>query len=402
MQARKITTLGVLLRLLLLAIAISGQFSIKARYWNQYYPETVIIDYNDLLLQSLPEQLKSLSAGLLRLTADEYMHIGPYKKARQNFIAGSFGGNTEIMGLLKLALYLEPSHIETYEIMSQNLAMYLDRFEDAIRLIQQGILANRSSADLHKLYAAAAYCYGFAESYTYDSPKPIKNDRAIALNYLDAAIKSYQANFTLIGTDSYDVFANLGNYYVLKSRFLIDIGRKYEAFAAWQHVPTGNRTGLIATYFSLMEQGVEVPDSPEKLFEQIFSNQQANKSRPAPYFLPDGWYQTLFIDPAEKIKSISSMINRVSASRIDAFNPFATARTESAQPAQHEDDDQDHQTAASSCEHTDHSEQECTHTHAGKTGSWTIFSEARGAIIQATLMIVCGLLIRRFFTRHGA
>ncbi|OGK12738.1 MAG: hypothetical protein A2W80_18220 [Candidatus Riflebacteria bacterium GWC2_50_8] len=400
MQARKITTLGILLRLLLLAIAISGQFSIKARYWNQYYPETVIIDYNDLLLQSLPAQLKSMGAGLLRLTADEYMHIGPYKKARQNFIAGSFGGNTEIMGLLKLALYLEPSHIETYEIMSQNLAMYLDRFEDAIRLIQQGILANRSSADLHKLYAAAAYCYGFAESYTYDSPRPIKNDRAIALNYLDAAIKSYQANFTRIGTDSYDVFANLGNYYVLKSRFLIDIGKKYEAFAAWQNVPAENRTGLIATYFSLMEQGIEVPDSPEKLFEQIFANQQATKSRPAPYSLPDGWYQTLFIDPAEELKAISSRMNRVSASKVEEFNPFVVAKTESAQPAEQKHEDHDQHNETSSCDHTDHAGQDCSQTHTNAAGGWTIFAEVRAAIMQAALMIVCGLGIRRFFSRR--
>ncbi|EKD82221.1 MAG: hypothetical protein ACD_39C01418G0002 [uncultured bacterium] len=402
MKARKITTIGILLRLLLLAIAVSGQFSIKARYWNQYYPETVILDYSDLLLQSVTAQVKSMSAGLMRLTADEYMHIGPYKKARQNFIAGSFAGNTEIMSLLKIALYLEPGHIETYTIMSQNLAMYLDRFEDAIRLLQEGILANKQSAELHKLYSAAAYCYGFAESYTHDTDKPLKNNRAIALNYLDAAIASYEQRATQLSTDSYDVFANLGNYYVLKSRFLIDIGKKNEALAAWQHVPESSRSGLIATYFSFVEQGVEVPDSPEKLFEQILSDQQTSKDRPAPYALPDGWYQTLFIDPAETLKSISSTMNRVSASRIDAFNPFAAAKAGLTKTSEQAPEDHDQDADASSCDHADHTDQDCTHQHHNENGAWTIFAEARGAIVQAALMIACGLLIRRFFTRYGS
>ncbi|MBU1108904.1 MAG: hypothetical protein KKB51_19660 [Candidatus Riflebacteria bacterium] len=400
-KAGKLSSLGILLRLLLLVIAIAAQFSIKARYWNYYYPETVIIDYNDLVLQAVPAQLKSVSAGLMRLTADEYMHIGPYKKVRQNFIAGSFAGNTEIMSLLKLALYLEPSHIETYTIMSQNLAMYLDRFEDGIRLVQQGILANKDSVDLHKLYSAGAYCYGFAESYTFNGPMPINNDRAVALNYLEAAIKCYLANVDRMSKDSYDVFANLDNYYLLKSRFLLDVGKKSEALATWQLVPKNLRSGLLATYFALMEQGVAVPDSPGKLFEQILAGQSGSKEKPHPYILPDGWYQSLFNDPKDDLKSISYLLNRASASRIDAYNPFsptgfASARsTQENQPEQHE---QQPDSEEPSCDHADHSAQECSHQHH-QASEWAIFSEARGAILQAVLMVASGLLIRRFFTR---
>jgi tetratricopeptide (TPR) repeat protein len=400
-QNRKITTRGILLRLLLLAIAVSGQFSIKARYWNQHYPETAILDYSDILLQSVPTQLKSMSAGIMRLTADEYMHIGPYKKARQNFIAGSFAGNTEIMILLRLALYLEPSHIETYEIMSQNLAMHLDRFADAIRLIQQGILANKNSADLHQLYAAAAYCYGFAESFTSKTGKPIKNDREIALNYLNAAIANYEANAAAHQADNIETVSSLDNYYLLKSRFLIDIGKKDQALAAWQHVPESSRNGLIATYFSLLEQGVKVPDSPKEFLAQIFAEQQTSKDIMPPYALPDGWYQTLFVDPADELKSISSALNRVSPARIDMFDPFAVAKVITMHRETQSNDKYAANNQASSCNHADHSEHDCTQHYQNENGAWTIFSEARGAVIQAVFMIAGGLLIRRFFTRRG-
>ncbi len=394
-KPRKLTTFGILLRLLLLITAVSAQFSIKARYWDQHYPETVIVDYSDLLLQSVPDQVKGMSAGLMRLTADEYMHIGPYKKARQNFIAGSYAGNTEIMTLLRLALYLEPTHIDTYTIMSQNLAMYLDRFEEGIRLLQQGILANKQAPELHKLYAAGAYCHGFAESYTYSSSQPIKNNREVALNYLEAAIKSYEAQAMYLASDSYDVFANIDNYRLLKSRFLLDVGKREEALAAWRLVPAQNRSGLLATYFSLLEQGVDVPATPEQMFDEILKSSTKTEKEP-PYQLPDGWYQTLFVEPADTFKAVANILDRSSAAQVDELNPFATSKagiSDQSTDEQHKHEEDD------TCGHTNHSEHDCPHHH--NTGNeWPIFKEARAAILQAALMFVCGLGIRRFFTRR--
>lgn len=327
--------LNILVPLLLLVIAISAQFSLKARFWNYYYPEVQVADYADFLLQAFPRQLKGFVAGFMRLTADEYMHIGPSKKVKQNFIAGSFAGNTEIMTLLKIALYFDPTHIDTYTVMSQNLCMYLDRFGEGIRLIQTGILANKDSVELHKLYAAGAYCYGFAESYTYSSDMPVKNNRAVALNYLDAAIKSYKANACRMTEESYDTFANIDNYYILKSRFLLDVGRKEEALEAWKHVPESLRNNLSGKYFDMFEKGIDVPDLPEQLL------------------LPNSL-------PEEK---------------------------EHAQDQRRHDSD-------STNEH-DHSKgSECPHCNAVST--WDLLVRSRDTMFQALLMFVLAILLRKF------
>lgn len=228
--------LAVLTCILLLSLAMAAQQSIKSHYWDYYYPEVQVSNVTDLVLQTIPAQLKSFIAGIFRITADEYMHIGPTKKAKQNFVACSFAGNTEIMSLLELSVLLEPSNTEMYAVMSQNLAFYLNRFRGAIRLLHRGIQANRESPNLHELYGAAAYCYGFVKKPSFASHAQVKKNRKIAVNYLNGAIKAYLANEHRITPYIYDNFANLQNYYILKSRFLSDIGKKQEAVETWKKV----------------------------------------------------------------------------------------------------------------------------------------------------------------------
>jgi len=290
--------LSVLTAILLLAMALAAQHSIKSRYWNYYYPEVPVGNATDIVLQTIPAQIKSFVAGILKVTADEYMHIGPTKKAKQNFVAGSFAGNTEIMSLLELSVTLEPTNMEMYTVMSHNLALYLNRFKDAIRLLHHAINANRNSPELHKLYGAAGYYYGFVKKPSFATPAEVKHYREIAVNYLDAAITAYLANEHRITPDMHDDFANLQNYYVMKSRFLSDIGKKQEALTTWQKVSDDRQISFLGYYFTLLQQNeIALPDFPDDLLtHEYHSLFQVSTIRP-PYGAPAA-YRFWLVDPA--------------------------------------------------------------------------------------------------------
>lgn len=211
-----------------LSIAISAQYSIKANFWSVYRPDEHAVSFVELVIQTVPIEIKSFIIGILRFTADEYMHLGPSKRNRQDFSAGSFAGNTDIMTLLPLIILFNPLHIDSYTVISHNLAIHLSRFSEAIRLIQRGILANKNSIELHKLYAAGAYCYGFSKNNMSQTIEQYHR-RKIAVRYLDAAIKAYKDNEDKITDDMFDNFANIENYYIMKSHFLADTKNQKES-----------------------------------------------------------------------------------------------------------------------------------------------------------------------------
>ncbi len=181
----------------------------------------------------------------------------------KRFLAGSFAGNTEIMPVLELAVFLEPERIDAYGILSQNLSMYLRRYRDGIRVLQQGIFFNKESSRLHELYASIAFIYAFIQSYNPEIP----NDRGCALRYLDGALKAWQRNH---GDQAppHQVFRP-DVYNQLAARFFVEQGENEKALRAWK--ASGRNlyasTDYLAVYLRKFERGEPVPALPEQLGE---------------------------------------------------------------------------------------------------------------------------------------
>ncbi|MBU1109246.1 MAG: hypothetical protein KKB51_21385 [Candidatus Riflebacteria bacterium] len=426
--------LSFLLVMLMLVMALASQYTMKARHWNHYYPEALVTSLSDLALQAIPAQIKSFSAGVFRITADEYMHIGPSKKTKQNFVAGSFAGNTEIMSLLELSVILEPTNMEMYAVMSQNLAFHLNRFHDAIELLHRGILANKRSPDLHKLYMAGAYCYGFIKKPSFSSHEEVKKNRAIAVNYLNAAISSYLKNEYRLTPTMADDFANLQNYYVLQSRFLSDIGKRELALEAWNKVTAERQKSYLGHFFTMVQQKEtampEFPDdllTPEykSLFQVSTIRMPYGATAPYRFWLVDStnlYYLTIYarglgaLSLLEKDCPQHQAALEASETSIDGINdPFPklsdcghdhSSENEHALHQQQttgadQDQDRDHthisldHVCGPECEHERHHEngEECQHCASAK--SWK--QAGNSVMLQGILMLTVAVLIRKFF-----
>lgn len=277
--------------LLFLTLTFAVRLSFIVKYADFYYSFSGVNSLSELALQAIPAEARSFIAAMLRLTADEYMHLGPTKKIKQNFMAGAFAGNTELIAMLGLSLVFEPSHIESYINISHNMAIYIRHFTDAIRFLQRGILLNRDSAELHKLYASGAFCYGFSKKYTISDPVRIQHRRRIAIKYIDKAIEAYLNKADEITGDA-DDFANLENYLELKCRFLIDIGQHQEALKLWQNPPfrVAKRTNVLSYYLSLLKNGMRcLPKLPEHLAKPEYKALLQQSQIRAPYNLPSDY-----------------------------------------------------------------------------------------------------------------
>lgn len=421
-SSRGTVRLSVLSAILLLAMALSAQQYIKSRYWNYYYPDVQVADFTDIVLQTIPTQIKGFVAGIFRITADEYMHIGPTKKVKQNFVAGSFAGNTEIMSLLELSVILEPTNMEMYAVMSHNLALYLNRFKDAIRLLHRGIHANKKSPDLHKLYGAAAYCYGFVKKPSFASHAEVEKNREIAVNYLNAAIQSYLKNEHRLTPEMQDDFANLQNYYVMKSRFLSDIGKKQEALATWQKVSEDRKESFLGHYFTMLQQKeTALPDFPDDLLTPEYTALFQVSTIKPPYGASAA-YRFWLIDPANlyylalyargfgapSLLAEDCPQHQTAMSAGAADKPFSEisdcGHDHSKQPVQHHVTVQHQHSHDHQHDHGEHGDEilpqghhhehgeECPHCASAK--SWK--QAGTSAMLQALLMLAAAIVIRRF------
>jgi hypothetical protein len=242
-------------------LAWTTQWSFKA--WNDEWQEPAInSSLKAAFFQGIPEPIRVFIADLCWITADEYIHFGGSQALGQNFLAGSFAGNTEILPLLQLAVRLDPTFFDVYEILSHNLAMYLGRFREAIRTIQEGILHNRQSSRLHELYGTIAFSYYFVDRYTSDVGK----NPVAAMRYLDAALQA----FTRTGPPPAINPPLAPRFYnMVRSRLFVEQGRPDLGLAAWR--ATGDSLAesddLLALYLRRFAQGEPVPALPEEMPE---------------------------------------------------------------------------------------------------------------------------------------
>lgn len=245
----------------LLSLLTATQWSLRAGWWHSIYPEGPTDDLLEACLEAIPRQVRSVVADFCWLRADEYMHFGPTRRLPADFIAGSYAGNTEILPFLELAIRLDPHHIDAYAILVQNLALHLNRFDDGLRLLQRGILANRDHPRIHELYGTGAHLWGFRESYNHPSP----NNRQAALRYVEEALSRYRPPAP--EDKLADPILIPRTYRIWQTRFLVEQRRLAEALVAWKAggMPVGSQGGLLGEYLRRFEAGESVPALPENL-----------------------------------------------------------------------------------------------------------------------------------------
>ena len=214
-----------LVALLLLVIVWTALWSLKSRHGGSSIDA---FDYTlpELAVRTLPRQVRDLSAGYLWLTADEYIHFGPSRANAGRFIAGAYAGNTEIVPVLEMALFFDPTRIDAFSILGRNLTLFLPRFEDGIRLLQRGVFYNQDDPQLHELYAELAFNFGFIEDY-----RPgMRNNRIVGLKYLDAAIRAFNRTNGGRGKTLSIWFPE--NIHAIQARWLLEAGKKEQALEA--------------------------------------------------------------------------------------------------------------------------------------------------------------------------
>ncbi len=249
----------VLVVVLLLSLACATQWVFKARYADA---ETVAdeADITRLALTAVPTQVRNLIGDYFWMTADEYMHFGGSRRMGEGFLAGTYGGNTEIIPLLELAVLFNPGFIDAHIILAENKALYLDRFREGIATLQRGITANRASPRVHELYGSVAFTYAFIDKYT----RAIPRNPAAVLKYLDRAVAAYErAGRPPIERPPLAP----QTYHVLRSRMFVDLHRPQEALAAWRQsgLDLAGSPDLLARYLRLVAAGAAVPANPEDL-----------------------------------------------------------------------------------------------------------------------------------------
>lgn len=231
----------------------------------------------EAVFQSLPRPIRVIGADLCWITADEYVHFGGSKKHGQKFLAGSYAGNTEILPMLQLAVQLDPTFFEVFQVLCHNLAMYLDRFQEAIGILQTGIQKNPESPRLHELYGTIAYFYYFVNRYTMS----VQKNADAAYRYLEAAIASYKS----VGSPPpYSPTLSPRFYNMVRSRIFVEKGDLKMALAAWRDSgdPLESSDDLLGIYLAKYARGEAVPPLPEDLPEGKYAKSEFND----PKFLP--------------------------------------------------------------------------------------------------------------------
>ena len=197
----------------------------------QFLPKQTF-DGNVGILQILPERLRGFIAARLWEKADHLMHKGPVVSG-QEFVAGSYAGNTDIIPYLKMVIALCPEETAPYRLLASNYANHLGMKTEALELLERAFSNCVKSKHLHELYASAAFIHLFTmESKDSDNHK---KDLEKAEKYIDMAIAAYDNSANLP-----DPVLKLNNYYIVKARILWELGKPEQALESWQMVSNNN------------------------------------------------------------------------------------------------------------------------------------------------------------------
>lgn len=243
----KIMLLPLLLLCALCCRIFSASFSIES-------------DRSEGLFTFVPERLRSFIAARLWEKADLYMHVGPSRIEEENFTAGSYAGNTDLLPLLQAVTQLVPHELPPWQLLATNLGRHLGRRSEAIRLLQQAIHLNRFHSEIHELFASIGAIYIF-------TGKPDEEEKTAALKYIEKAIATFPRSRRSF--DDHSPGLDLRSYYVLQSRLNIELSRPIEALSAWEKsgLPLSQDQGRLASMLIAFKQRGIIPNPRE--FEKV-------------------------------------------------------------------------------------------------------------------------------------
>ncbi len=181
---------------------------------------------NSKIIYILPERLRSFIAARLWEKADRRMHLGPVVPG-QNFLAGSYAGNTDIIPYLKMVIALCPEEVAPYRLLASNYAYHLKMEDEAINIYKDAISNCSKTPFLHEIYASLAFIHLF--SLKRQNPDFNKKELILANECIDKAIESYQEN-----KDKQDLVFKKDNYYTIKARILWELEQPDQALQSWQ------------------------------------------------------------------------------------------------------------------------------------------------------------------------
>lgn len=219
------------------------------------------------LIQLVPERLRSFMAARLWERAEHLMHLGPVL-SKQKFFAGSYGGNTDIIPLLKMVIILCPTETAGYKLLAGNYANHLDMKEEALKLFDRAIVNCSKSGQLHELYASKALVYLSSRG-----SNKRKEELKKANFALDKAIESFMPDKTYA-----DPVFNIENYYVIKSRIFWELDEADQALETWYKTKKpleGNSETLPRLLLKYKQTGIKEAFKSDDKFDELEESQEA-------------------------------------------------------------------------------------------------------------------------------
>ncbi|MDD3146350.1 MAG: hypothetical protein PHD82_03525 [Candidatus Riflebacteria bacterium] len=224
------------------------------------------------LLQFVPERLRSFVAARFWARADEMMHRGSLPGSQQQYIAGSYSGNSDIVPLLQVVITLMPEELAPCQLLSRCLAS-LGSVDAGLRVIQNSILGNQGHISLHELYASAAYLKLFS------GDKPGLNEIRSASRYLEKAAAIYDNAAVKFSSDP---AFNASSYQVLLARLYLELDQPETALQAW--AKSGQDLDASQDRLAVLLRGFRDNGSlPEEKFP-AFLNASAGQEEPSSSF----------------------------------------------------------------------------------------------------------------------
>ena len=178
------------------------------------------------IIYILPERLRSFIAARLWEKADRRMHLGPVVSG-QNFLAGSYAGNTDIIPYLEMVIALCPEEVAPYRLLASNYAYHLKMEDEAIKIYNNAISNCSKTPFLHEIYASLAFIHLFSQKR--QNPNLNQKELIQANECIDKALESYQEN-----KDKQDLVFKKDNYFTIKARILWELEQPDKALQSWQ------------------------------------------------------------------------------------------------------------------------------------------------------------------------
>ncbi len=207
----------------IVALFLCLAFSFNWSYKNIYGQTLTKTDKPESIVRFVPERLRSLVAARFWARADELMHRGPFPGSRQQFVAGSLNGNSDIVPLLYMVIAIMPEELAPYQLLSRCLAGLQADWRESLQVLQQGIINNPDHPALHELYAAAAWLVIFSGG---GRPAMISASR-----YLEKAAGIYSQEAIRLSSDP---AFNAAAYQTMLARIYLELDDPQKALLAWQ------------------------------------------------------------------------------------------------------------------------------------------------------------------------